>query len=484
MHTIEIPINNYLLYQLGISHDSVIDQTNVESIICKTLKTHKVEVNKVDIPSVVRVVIQKLKNMLHRLRKCKGGHSRKKVTAEWKKSDYIIKLPCKTDTPTKRKLKEDVARERKKLQKSVEKVKEAEHKIEQLLTENRELERQMENILHKKPSRRGKARNKLVYSKPYRRRMELCRIKAIKRSVQELSRGYFSPISLEVQDRLGRTVAINIENTRKQNRKQDAEQLIDRLIYIRDTQNISRRAHHELTMHCQTLPKEYRLHIRKQEINSQSQIHNVSNYIGVWQSFRETLCSRLSVLIRNSSSRDTILQDGVVKVKITGDGTTIGKRISVTNIAFSIIGENTCVGSSGSYLLAIVRVPEKQAALADALSPLITEINDTDKVFVLDESVKVQLYLGGDLKFLNQIMGIEGFSAKHCCLWCICPSELRWDFQKVWCVSDIERGARTVQNITENSLKRGWERLNCFSPPLFFQISLSSMWYLILSISF
>lgn len=83
-----------------------------------------------------------------------------------------------------------------------------------------------------------------------------------------------------------------------------------------------------------------------------------------------------------------IFQDGFVRVKITGDGTTIDKSIHVTNITFSVIGEPSCAGSSGSYLLAIARVPEKQAALADALRPSIAEINTTDEFFVGEESVK------------------------------------------------------------------------------------------------
>ncbi|KAJ8018713.1 hypothetical protein HOLleu_43148 [Holothuria leucospilota] len=303
--------------------------------------------------------------------------------------------------------------------------------------------------------------------------MEVRRINSIKKSVQELSRGFFTPISLSVQDRFGHTVEIEIEQPKDQNRKNNLEDLIDRLIYIRDTQNISRRAYQELTMHCQTLPKEYRLRIRKQEINSKYKIHDLEKYVGVWQSFRETLSCRLSVLLSETFMRDMILHDGVVRIKITGDGTTIGKRIHITNIAFSIIGEPSCTGSSGSYLLAIVRVPEKQASLADALSSLISEINSIDSVSAGEESVRVQLYLAGDLKFLNQMMGVEGFNAKHCCLWCICPSELRFDSEKVWCMYNVERGARTVENITKNSSKKGKERLNCFSPPLFPSIPVS-----------
>lgn len=79
------------------------------------------------------------------------------------------------------------------------------------------------------------------------------------------------------------------------------------------------------------------------------------------------------MLLSNPSDSSLILCDGAVKIKVTGDGTCIGKRIHITNIAFSIVGEPSCAGSSGSYLLAIVRVPEKQTALAGALGSLITE---------------------------------------------------------------------------------------------------------------
>lgn len=133
-------------------------------------------------------------------------------------------------------------------------------------------------------------------------------------------------------------------------------------------------------------------------------MHDLEKYFGVWQSFRETLPCRLSVLPSETFMRDMILHDGVVKIKITGDGTTISKIIHITTIAFSIIGEPPCTGSSGSYLLAIVRVPEKQASLADALSSLISEINSIDSVSAGEESVRVQLYLVGDLKFLK-LMG-------------------------------------------------------------------------------
>lgn len=155
--TIDIPINNYLLYQLGISQPgNVIDQNNVQSILEKTFTTHKVDATKVELSSVVSTVVQKLKNMLCRYRKCKGGRSKKKLVESWKTANYTIKVKYKTDSPTKRKLEKVAEKERKKQKKSVEKVKQAERQIEALLSEKRALQRQIEIIPN--PQKEGQER--------------------------------------------------------------------------------------------------------------------------------------------------------------------------------------------------------------------------------------------------------------------------------------------------------------------------------------
>lgn len=470
-NTVEIPVNNYQLYQQGILPGNVICETTVESFLLTTFKQHRIDVNKVNLRVVVRVVQQKLKNMVFKMRKIKGSHSKNKTIENWKASDYMVKVHYKTDSPIKRKLKEDIQNERKKRKKSADKVKKTKQKVELLTKQKRSLERQIERLLHPTTkAKRGKGINKTAYSKSFKRKMNQRRIMTVKKSIKELFRGQFTPLTLIVRDIAGQNVSIEIDDRASVSRVEYLKQLIDKLIYVLDTQSISRRAYHELTMLCPSLPRQYRLNIRKQELNSQFHIHELDDYVGVWQSFTETMSNRLAQLMTEPSSREHILDNGSVKVKVTGDGTTIGKRIHVVNIAFSIIGEATCVSTDGSYLLAIVRASEKQASLADALKELIREINELDTVLAAGEHIKVQLFLGGDLKFLNQMMGIEGFSSKHSCLWCHCPSELRWDFQKVWCMNDVHLGARTVASITEKSSKKGREKLNCFSTPLFSNI--------------
>jgi len=55
-------------------------------------------------------------------------------------------------------------------------------------------------------------------------------------------------------------------------------------------------------------------------------------------------------------------------VKLSGDGTCIGKRLHVNNFAFTVFDEGSIAHSSeGNHTLAIVKVPKKYEDLMLAL---------------------------------------------------------------------------------------------------------------------
>ena len=216
---------------------------------------------------------------------------------------------------------------------------------------------------------------------------------------------------------------------------------VDNIIYVTDKFNVSTRTYRELTHQCAALPKEHVLQKRKSELNSGCTINEIGNRQGVWQSFKECLVNRLS---NSDQSNQDILSKNTIQIKISGDGTKFGKRIHIVNITFCIIGES-CSGADGQYLLAILKVPEKYESMKSALSELISEICETKSVVVADTEYTPELFLGGDLKFLNQVMGIDSFGSKYSCLWCKCPSELRWDTSKKWSMTNSEEGARTKE---------------------------------------
>ncbi len=126
---------------------------------------------------------------------------------------------------------------------------------------------------------------------------------------------------------------------------------------------------------------------------------------------------------------------------------------NLINVSYTIIGDEHCQSERGNYLLAIVQCPETaECCIQKALKELIDEFNDLDLV-TLGEKVISDKFLGGDLKFLNQVTGIGAFSCIFSCLWCKCPKTDRADMSKVWSMTDRSKGARTVEEIIECSKK-------------------------------
>ena len=54
------------------------------------------------------------------------------------------------------------------------------------------------------------------------------------------------------------------------------------------------------------------------------------------------------------------IKDGeTIKVKLSGDGTNIGKRVTVVNFTFTILNrKELAMGEKGNYVLAIVKTTE------------------------------------------------------------------------------------------------------------------------------
>ena len=157
------------------------------------------------------------------------------------------------------------------------------------------------------------------------------------------------------------------------------------------------------------------------QLNASYNIQELPGGIGVFQSLRE----RLTAKVRNNT-----MVDSVIKVKLSGDGTCIGKRIHVVNIVFSVINETNCKSVTGNHILSILKVRGKYKSLKEALNPLICEVSEIQTIDINGRVFDVIFFHGGDLKFLNVITGLDACSATYSCLWCHCPKSDRWDHTK------------------------------------------------------
>lgn len=239
-----------------------------------------------------------------------------------------------------------------------------------------------------------------------------------------------------------------------------------------DSNNMTDHAYHELAQTVPCLPRMWRVVKRRQEINNTFDLKATEGtYEGVFTSLK-------SHLIRTLSSPEKFAlftHNNTVKIKISGDGTRAGSKLHLINFSYTIIGDTNCTSERGNYLLAIVKCPETGDCIRAALKELIDEFNNLDQVVVDEKIVKVEKYLGGDLKFLNQVTGIGGFASIFSCLWCKCPKSDRSDVTKEWSMRDVTMGARTVEEIAEcaKKAKNCKTKFNCNSTPIFPSVPIS-----------
>lgn len=101
------------------------------------------------------------------------------------------------------------------------------------------------------------------------------------------------------------------------------------------------------------------------------------------------------------------LGEDVIRVKISGDGTCIGKRLKLVNITFTILHEKeAAMSEKDNYVLAILKTTESYDNLKESLSDLTAEMTKLSKVKVGGKHCNIEYFLDGDCKFLACVCGL------------------------------------------------------------------------------
>ena len=88
------------------------------------------------------------------------------------------------------------------------------------------------------------------------------------------------------------------------------------------------------------------------------------------------------------------------------------------------------VKSSKDRTIAILNIPEKYEDFATSLEGICFEASHLDTIKLNRNKYKTELFMGGDMKFLLLIYGLDAANAQHSCLWCKCPASEQWDMAK------------------------------------------------------
>ena len=115
------------------------------------------------------------------------------------------------------------------------------------------------------------------------------------------------------------------------------------------------------------------------------------------EGIRISFTERILECFTRLSSKGVLKAGEVVRVKLSGDGTNIGKRLSVIDITYTILNEkNLAMSEKGNYLLAVIRAKESYKTLSTSLSDLIKEMGELKEIFVDDNIYHLEYSLGGD----------------------------------------------------------------------------------------
>ena len=320
---------------------------------------------------------------------------------------------------------------------------------------------------------RGKGQRKEYLKKPLEectRQQQLTRKKKMVEDVKDcLSAEGYHPLSIEVTSKAGHCEVFNLTSTRPLSGTHTNFEKLRSSLYVKDKFGVSFEAFHELSM-LSDLPSSSQVRKLTTSLNSQFNIKNTPNNItGVQQSIKERIEHRIKYLIQQNSLVGKPAPS-TIRIKLTGDGTQIGRGLKVVNIAFTVIDEGERANSVlGNYTIAILKVEENYEQLAAGLQDIISDAKDCNAIVIDGQQYNIEYYLGGDLKFLAIVCGLEAANAEYACIWCKCPKGKRDDMTMEWSLTDSSKEARTIEEIATKSTlgKRNAERYNCCHIPLF-----------------
>ena len=76
-------------------------------------------------------------------------------------------------------------------------------------------------------------------------------------------------------------------------------------------------------------------------------------------------------LIEVSNPDAPFLQNRTLRVKLSGDGTNVGKRLHLINFTFTLLDEGSSAQSSqGNHILAVLKEPEKYDTIKNGLADI------------------------------------------------------------------------------------------------------------------
>lgn len=238
-------------------------------------------------------------------------------------------------------------------------------------------------------------------------------------------------------------------------------------LWAKEKYNVSDAAYKELSSIIPGMPRLYQLQQHVLLVNRSWNLLPISANRG-WQiHLQDVVIERATHLIKTLPNLDHL------DIKISGDGTQVGRSLSLVQMSVTILQEGQiCKTCTGNHLVALFKGPEKYEILVKALEDMRDQASTLTSIELPGHPhpISITWYLGGDYKFILSALGLDGATANYACAWCKIPKEDRSKLDSVtnYSMTDAKLHARTIEEISNLcDLPKRCQKYNCSHPPLF-----------------
>ena len=231
--------------------------------------------------------------------------------------------------------------------------------------------------------------------------------------------------------------------------------LLNMTLYCKDKFGIPDLAYQEMTQLFKEMPRFYRVSKRITELNQKWEIYSKDSGKVVYCSPSEVIKERLSIM------RGKMTIPKTLRVKLSGDGTRVGKRLNLCVITLSILDEQKANTSSGNNVICLINGEESYEKLQHGLAEIITELDALPSMTFDNRKVTIQYYLGGDYKFILKVLGLEAANSSYPCAWC----KVHKDHKHVLTEVSPKRTLADMKACRESKTKS--RKYGCVNEPLF-----------------
>lgn len=218
----------------------------------------------------------------------------------------------------------------------------------------------------------------------------------------------------------------------------DEKEKVKSLLYILDSFGISDEAYHEIAIQNDGLIRSYLVKQCRQSINGMCQISKTPGESpGAQLNFMETLEQTLEKISSEQSDSPPI-----VLLKIAADGAKMSRMSNFLILSLAVLNKGEEVMSlHGQTTIAIVDAKENFVSIKESFAEIFQEINalletKNDDGYVpytsnlTNENYRLEFFLGGDMKFLLTVLGLNAANSKFSCIYCKIEKNDRFDMTK------------------------------------------------------